>query len=89
MGTPISPTTARTSSIRANRTSTATDSETTKRRMTPYAFGFTPILPGDWTIEVLLENGALLTAVLHVIPEPVAALSALAAVATLLALRRR
>jgi hypothetical protein len=51
--------------------------------MTPFAFAFTPVLPGDWTIEAELGNGALLTAVIHVIPEPGAALGAVAGVATL------
>jgi hypothetical protein len=56
---------------------------------TPFAFAFTPILPGDWTIEAQLGNGALLTAVIHVIPEPDAIAAAITAMVALgLAARR-
>ena len=60
--------------------------------LTPFTFAFVPILPGDWTIEAELGNGALLTAVVHVIPEPGATLGGLAGATTLLgvgAARRR
>ena len=50
---------------------------------TPFAFAFTPVLPGDWTIEAELGNGALLSAVVHVIPEPDSAAAALTAILAL------
>jgi hypothetical protein len=52
--------------------------------LTPFAFAFVPVLPGEWTIEALLGNGTLQTAVIHVIPEPDAALGGLAGAAALL-----
>lgn len=55
----------------------------------PVAFYFVPVWPGTWRIEADLNNGEVLSATVEVIPEPVTALGALAAVATLLSLRRR
>jgi hypothetical protein len=57
--------------------------------LSPFAFAFTPILPGDWTIEAELGNGALLTAVIHVIPEPGSVAAALTALITLGVAARR
>ena len=55
----------------------------------PVAFYFVPVWHGDWKIDADLNNGVVLTTLIHVIPEPDAALGGLAAVATFLALRRR
>jgi len=55
----------------------------------PVAFYFVPIWTGTWTVEADMNNGEVLSALIAVIPEPAAALGGLAAVATLLALRRR
>jgi hypothetical protein len=55
----------------------------------PVAFYFVPVWPGTWTIEADMNNGEVLSASIEVIPEPAAALGGIAAVATLLALRRR
>jgi len=51
---------------------------------TPFAFAFAPIFPGEWIIEAVLGDGAVLRASIHVIPEPGPALGGLVAVATLL-----
>jgi hypothetical protein len=55
----------------------------------PVAFYFVPVWPGTWRIDADLNNGEVLSAPIQVIPEPAAAIGCLAAVATLLALRRR